>query len=80
MKPLHKNQSGAQSNSKEGQRRFLCSNKSPHRCPSLVYEQAENPNQAAIDRAYDILFDEIIRIKKLRKINGDKANQVDSNI
>jgi hypothetical protein len=37
---------------KEGQRRFLCRNKTPHRCPSFVII---NPNKVPEDVALDYL-------------------------
>ena len=63
MDILHKslNNDAQKLEHKEGQRELLCSNKASHRCPPLCYEQVAEPDLQAIDRAYDILFEEVLR-------------------
>ncbi len=50
---------------KEGQRDLLCSNKKSSRCPSLSYEYIESSEK--LNKAFDILFDEVFRINNLTK-------------
>jgi len=41
----------------------------------VVYEQVENLDQDAINRAYDILFEEVLRIKKEKRRKEDKEKR-----
>lgn len=65
---LHKGQKNKNENvePREGQREPLCNNLAKSRCPSLCYEKSEQTQQQEIDHIYDIIFDEIIRIKSKR--------------
>ena len=51
---------------KEGQRDLLCCNKKSFRCPSLSYEHVEL--QGNIDKAFDLLFEEVIKISKSQNL------------
>jgi hypothetical protein len=36
----------------------------------VVYTQAEEPDQEAVNKAYDILFEEVLRLKKEKRKSG----------
>ncbi len=61
--------------SKKGQRNLLCSNKKVCRCPFLEFSFIEN--QANLDKAYDVLFDEILLVNKKDEYYNQK---IDSDI
>lgn len=66
MKVLHKNRIGdTKVEPKEGQRGFLCGNKSSYRCPSLCYNYIESPDN--LNKAFEILFEEVMRLRKIKK-------------
>jgi hypothetical protein len=48
---------------KEGQRKLLPSSKDLIRCPSLSYEHTPS-SEDKVDKAFDLLFEEIIRLGK----------------
>lgn len=60
---------------KEGQRDFLCSNKESLRCPSLDYKYVESSKEI-VDKAFDILFEEIFNITK----NNYGQKQISSSV
>ena len=64
MVELHKNEDDAQKlEHNEGQRELLCSTtNASSRCPSLCYRQSAS--SITIDRAFDILFEEVERIER----------------
>lgn len=35
--------------------------------PILIYEYTDNPNPLALSQAYEILFEEVLRIRKSKK-------------
>lgn len=66
MKVLHKNKIGdTKIEPIEGQRGFLCGNKSSYRCPSLCYNYIESPDN--LNKAFEILFEEVMRLRKYKK-------------
>jgi hypothetical protein len=38
----------------------------------VIYEQVESPDQTAINKAYDILFEEVLRIRRAKKSKDKK--------
>ena len=60
--------------SKEEQRSLLPRSKDAYRCSSLDYEQLE----ANLNKAFDILFEEVIKAVEIKPKNGD--NKINSNI
>lgn len=75
---LHKGQRTRRKSfeSEEGQRELLCSNKGSTRCPSLAYEYVES--QESLDKAFDILFEEVLRCEQKQENNG--INKIDSDL
>lgn len=61
---------------KEGQRGLLCSNKESFRCPSLCYIKSDIENEIGLNKAFDILFEEVLNNKKQK----NEANKINSNI
>ena len=59
MNKLHKELNNDVFVPKEGQRDFLCNNKSSFRCPSLSYKFSGNSEN--IDRAFEVLFEETLK-------------------
>ena len=78
MSKLHKGQYDVQKiEPKGGQRGLLCSNKASFRCPSLSYEQSKSSGN--LNRAFDLLFEEVMRIRKIKKhINKNIFNKISS--
>ncbi len=62
---------------KEGQRDLLCSNKKSFRCPSLDYKYVTPSSETVVDKAFDFLFEEVMKLEN--KTNYGKK-QIDSNI
>lgn len=60
----------------EGQCDLLCSNKKSIHCPSLGYIQSEKENEVGINKAFDIIFEEVLNNKKQK----NEANKINSNI
>lgn len=58
----HENTENIGIESKEGERRRLCCNNVGNRSPSLEYEYI--PSLEKLDAAFNILFEEVIKIKK----------------
>jgi hypothetical protein len=72
MKVLHKNKTdNTKIEPEEGQRSFLCGNKSSYRCPSLCYNYIESPDN--LNKAFEILFEEVMRLRKIKK-DHEKTN------
>ena len=66
LKPPHNNDSLG------GEARKLCGNKTSPQIQDVYYEFTENPNQMALAQAYEILFEEVLRIRKNK--NGTETN------
>jgi hypothetical protein len=58
----------------DGQRGLLCSNKKSLRCPSLACERSVF-SQEDIDKAFDVLFDEVARQIKINKNYGNNIKR-----
>ncbi|PJE51578.1 MAG: hypothetical protein COV29_00255 [Candidatus Yanofskybacteria bacterium CG10_big_fil_rev_8_21_14_0_10_36_16] len=64
MSKLHKNPNSSQDlEHNEGQRGFLCSNKTSCRCPSLCYKASSVLDPKSLEQAYFRIFDWVLENK-----------------
>lgn len=62
MDKLHNKLTSEQTESKDSQQGFLCSNENLSCCPSLDYNYISS-SEETINKAFDILFEEVMRMK-----------------
>jgi len=62
MDKLHNELLSEQTESKNLQQDFLCSNENLSRCPLLDYNYVAS-SEETINKAFDILFEEVMKIK-----------------
>jgi len=69
MNTSRKNQNGPENLTiAGGQRGILCDDNRPDGCPSLSYEPVISPDSDhRINKAFDIVFQEVMRVRKLKK-------------